>query len=105
MSEREITLRFSCQNILQISIWNNQKNPKKVEKAQHSNFSKILIWFTLKLVFTRENNWNKTEEQCIQVKSNNRNEINCSVYLVYIKGNGTPLQYSCLENPMDGGAW
>ena len=27
----------------------------------------------------------------------------------YIKnpgeGNGNPLQYSCLENPMDGGAW
>ena len=21
------------------------------------------------------------------------------------KGNGIPLQYSCLENPMDGGAW
>ena len=21
------------------------------------------------------------------------------------KGNGTPLQYSCLENPVDGGAW
>ena len=21
------------------------------------------------------------------------------------EGNGTPLQYSCLENPMDGGAW
>ena len=20
-------------------------------------------------------------------------------------GNGDPLQYSCLENPMDGGAW
>ena len=20
-------------------------------------------------------------------------------------GNGSPLQYSCLENPMDGGAW
>ena len=27
--------------------------------------------------------------------------------LVYIigEGNGTPLQYSCLENPMDGVAW
>ena len=25
---------------------------------------------------------------------------------VYIgEGNGTPLQYSCLENPMGGGAW
>ena len=25
--------------------------------------------------------------------------------LVYGEGNGIPLQYSCLENPMDGGAW
>ena len=25
--------------------------------------------------------------------------------LRYGEGNGTPLQYSCLENPMDGGAW
>ena len=23
----------------------------------------------------------------------------------YREGNGTPLQHSCLENPMDGGAW
>ena len=21
------------------------------------------------------------------------------------EGNGTPLQYSCLENPIDGGPW
>ena len=30
------------------------------------------------------------------------------IYSLYIhsgEGNGTPLQYSCLENPMDGGAW
>ena len=25
--------------------------------------------------------------------------------LVMGEGNGTPLQYCCLENPMDGGAW
>ena len=24
---------------------------------------------------------------------------------MYREGNGTSLQYSCLENPMDGGAW
>ena len=24
---------------------------------------------------------------------------------IYGEGNGTPLQYSCLENPTDGGAW
>ena len=26
-------------------------------------------------------------------------------YYLCGEGNGTPLQYSCLENPMDGGAW
>ena len=29
----------------------------------------------------------------------------CLAYRVIREGNGTPLQYSCLENPMDGGAW
>ena len=30
----------------------------------------------------------------------------CMSYCFHRKeGNGTPLQYSCLENPMDGGAW
>ena len=24
---------------------------------------------------------------------------------IWGESNGTPLQYSCLENPMDGGAW
>ena len=28
-----------------------------------------------------------------------------SVYIYIGEGNGTPLQYSCLENPVDGGAW
>ena len=27
------------------------------------------------------------------------------VMLCIGEGDGTPLQYSCLENPMDGGAW
>ena len=34
--------------------------------------------------------------------------MNCFLYITMIwlgEGNGTPLQYSCLENPMDGGAW
>ena len=25
--------------------------------------------------------------------------------ILFGEGSGTPLQYSCLENPMDGGAW
>ena len=31
--------------------------------------------------------------------------ININYVYVYGEGNGNPLQYSCLENPMDGGAW
>ena len=27
------------------------------------------------------------------------------IFFFFGEGNGTPLQYSCLENPMDGGAW
>ena len=31
--------------------------------------------------------------------------LKCSINIIIGEGNGTPLQYSCQENPMDGGAW
>ena len=31
--------------------------------------------------------------------------VSCSAGTLVGEGNGTPLQYSCLKNPMDGGAW
>ena len=31
--------------------------------------------------------------------------ISRNLCLTFREGNGTPLQYSCLENPMDEGAW
>ena len=49
--------------------------------------------------------------QCLQVQDIHK-IILCHISNAYIQkpkmcgeGNGTPLQYSCLENPMDGGAW
>ena len=41
---------------------------------------------------------NTWERLCIQGKLHDSR-------LITGEGNGTPLQYSCLENPMDGGAW
>ena len=38
------------------------------------------------------------------LKSLKKNRIVATVHKLG-KGNGTPLQYSCLENPTDGGAW
>ena len=32
-------------------------------------------------------------------------DIGPQLYPISGEGNGSPLQYSCLENPMDGGAW
>ena len=32
-------------------------------------------------------------------------ELEENFFLTYYVSNGTTLQYSCLENPMDGGAW
>ena len=32
-------------------------------------------------------------------------EVNSIIIPFFREGDGTPLQYSCLENPMDGGAW
>ena len=36
-------------------------------------------------------------------------EENITIVNIYApnigEGNGTPLQYFCLENPLDGGAW
>ena len=31
--------------------------------------------------------------------------LSLSTFICIGEGNGSPLQYSCLENPRDGGAW
>ena len=47
--------------------------------------------------------------QCVSSSSRRWELYNwCVLDLVELlcgEGNGTPLQFSCLENPMDGGAW
>ena len=42
-----------------------------------------------------------------KMTSNNSSQKEDGMYLAFPtrEGDGTPLQYSCLENPMDGGAW
>ena len=40
-----------------------------------------------------------------RIKITEISELGGRFKTIYSNGNGTPLQYSCLENPMDGGAW
>ncbi|KAI4548380.1 hypothetical protein MG293_000710, partial [Ovis ammon polii] len=46
-----------------------------------------------------------TSTQCyLKNKPYQNDDINM-LLLIDGEGNGNPLQYSCLENPVDGGAW
>ena len=40
-----------------------------------------------------------------QMRNYTRNGKVLFVYIQQGEGNSTPFQYSCLENPTDGGAW
>ena len=60
-------------------------------------------------------------DQCKEIEGNNRmgktrdlfkklrdakgTTVHAKMGIITHLGNGTPLQYPCLENPMDGGAW
>ena len=48
----------------------------------------------------------KFEFHCLRAVTVSRDVNSLGTYLKNAgEGNGTPLQYSCLANPMDGGAW
>ena len=52
-----------------------------------------LIWEQVQVIPNRQQ-FNYLEQKCLRPARGRQGE-----------GNGTPLQYSCLENPLDGGAW
>ena len=58
----------------------------------------VFLWLTLLSMMP---------SKCIQVAANGKIFILFYGWVVFHcgKGNSTPLQYSCLENPMDRGAW
>ena len=41
----------------------------------------------------------------LQIHATGGSPCKGSLALLFGEGNGTPLQYSCLENPTDGAAW
>ena len=42
---------------------------------------------------------------CSEGRKLRQSDLYCYLTKILKEGDGTPLQYSCLENPMDGGAW
>ena len=56
--------------------------------------SQIVLLYTLNL-----------QSAIYQLYLNKIERKNTCIYIYIGEGSGNPLQYSCLENPMDGGAW
>ena len=49
--------------------------------------------------------WKELRQLVLEVSSAAATRYSLGLWLPDREGNGTPLQYSCLENPMHGGAW
>ena len=90
------------------------EDPQEKEMAAHSS---ILAW---KIPSTEEpgglqsmwsqKSWTRLRAHSAHIHIHTRTQLIWGILfglrmLCYGEGNGTPLQYSCLENPMDGGAW
>ena len=70
--------------------------------AQQSNFIVALLQYTFNLIFL---DWSIGSE--VKASASNAGDPGSIPGLGRSpgEGNGNPLQYSCLENPMDGEAW
>ena len=90
-----------CPTILiNLKIWRNHSwNPRKLFCGLDKTDSKMY----LKKIQSIQHCIEK-EELYLRIELPNNFTILRSS-LAYGEGNGAPLQYSCLETPMDGGAW
>ena len=57
------------------------------------------------LLLAPDEKWNQSTKNKIMAAFFLVVSIYQALYTRIGEGNGTPLQYSCLENPMGGGAW
>ena len=80
---------FGTSTMLATWLGNNEETrPHPFLHRAQFNFKKRVIL----------NQW--LHKECLIIIAYTQNHVYYNV-----EGNGTPLQYSCLENPMDGGAW
>ena len=59
----------------------------------------IFIFLSSKV--TADGDWSHEIKRCLLLET----KVMTNLDRIFGEGNNTPLQYSCLENPMDGGVW
>ena len=93
-----LKLLHNCTHLTckQINAQNSPSQPSIVRKLSNSRCSS---W-----IQKRQRNQRSNCQHLLDHRK--AREFQKNIYLCFIgEGNGSPLQYSCLANPMDGGAW
>ena len=87
--------------------WNKSEREKQIPyiNAYKWNIEKRYRW-----TYLQDLNWdthieNKYMDTKVGREDGMDREIRIDIYMPFGGGNGTPLQYSCLENPIDRRAW
>ena len=101
-----------CSSLIQYAMLSNSFNLyhfkqttvifKLVEIRQNQDF--ISHSFIPSIAFFLYRDLRFLKENCNRTFNKNKEEFK-TIAIGVRDGNGTPLQHSCLENPMDGGAW
>ena len=99
--------RFLCNTWNKLKIyqhWNNCKLKNKFQYIHNTECSKNWNNIFNTMHNSYKQYWGKTLDTEDYIHYVTYTDLK-SAKLVKGEGNGTPPQYSCLENPMDGGAW
>ena len=85
-------------------------NPKERQQQKCSNYRTIALIshaskVMLKILQAKLQQYVNRELPDVQAGFREGRGTRDQIANICGEGNGTPLQYSCLENPMDGGAW
>ena len=90
--------------------WHHWFDGYKFEQAQgvgdgQGSLACCSPWGRKELDMTEPLNWTELKTKALNWEDRFMNTIVCRTWITAGEGNGTPLQYSCLENPRDRGAW
>ena len=80
---------------MRVSEVKNYENHGDRSSSRNSDFSLFIVFLTS----SQGSNGHRNQTGRVSSKSHE------ALVLLAREGNGTPLQYFCLENPMGGGAW